>query len=168
MALVDIRPMPLSQPPSADSRLWQSSRVRHAGAEGGTYRDDVPPRSQDQRVVMFGAFVKRALTEARERGLSIEMVEERTGVGRATIYRWTRAENPNPQREKVLAFCEGLGVPVTTASQILGWDGSRQPTAPEPIVDPDIRAIMRKLNDPNVSAAEKTTIRATLRHLARE
>jgi transcriptional regulator with XRE-family HTH domain len=117
---------------------------------------------------MFGAFVKRALSEARERGLSIEMVEERTGVGRATIYRWTRAESPNPQREKVLAFCEGLGIPAKTASQILGWDGSRQPTAPEPIVDPDIRAIMRKLNDPNVSAAEKTTIRATLRHLARE
>lgn len=117
---------------------------------------------------MFGAFVKRALAEARDRGLSIDMIEERTGVGRATIYRWTRAESPNPQREKVLAFCEGLGIPAKTASQILGWDGSRQPTEPEPVVDPDIRAILRKLADPKTPAEQKTSIRATLRYLARE
>lgn len=116
----------------------------------------------------FGAFITRALKDAKERGLDIEGVENVTGIGRATIYRWTRSESPNPRREKVLAFCEGLGIPVKTASQILGWDGSRQPTAPEPVVDPDIRAILRKLNDPNVSAGEKTSIRATLRHLARE
>ncbi|MEU4367518.1 helix-turn-helix domain-containing protein [Micromonospora chersina] len=168
MALIDIRPIPLPRQPLADSHARQSSHARQAGAENGTYRDHVPPRSQDQRVVMFGAFVKRALAEARDRGLSIDMIEERTGVGRATIYRWTRAESPNPQREKVLAFCEGLGIPAKTASQILGWDGSRQPTEPEPVVDPDIRAILRKLADPKTPAEQKTSIRATLRYLARE
>lgn len=128
----------------------------------------MPPKSRDPRVVLFGDFVKRALAEAKERGLSTDMVEERTGVSLATIYRWTRAESPNPQREKVLAFCEGLGIPLRTVAQILGWDGSRQPTAPEPVIDPDIRAILRKLNDPNVPVEQKTIIRATLRHLAKE
>ncbi|MEU7590714.1 helix-turn-helix transcriptional regulator [Micromonospora sp. NPDC049230] len=128
----------------------------------------MPKQSQDPRVRLFGEFIKRALGDAKERGLDIEDVETTTGIGRATIYRWVRAESPNPRREKVIAFCEGLGIPVKTATQILGWDGSRQPTAPEPIVDPDIRAILRKLNDPNTPAEQKTSIRATLRYLAKE
>lgn len=148
--------------------MRQSSRVRQPSTESGTYGEIVPPTSNDPRVRLFGGFIKRALDEARGRGLSIEDIERLTSVGRATFYRWSRSESPNPQREKVLAFCEGLGIPAHTASQILGWDGSRQPTEPEPIVEPDIRAIMRKLNDPNVTAAEKTVIRATLRHLAKE
>lgn len=169
MALVDIRPIPLPRTVSTLSHERQSSHERQTGTDFGTYGEPVPPtQSQDPRVRQFGAFVTRALKEAKERGLDIEAVEKVTGIGRATIYRWARAESPNPRREKVLAFCEGLGIPAKTASQILGWDGSRQPTAPEPIVDPDIRAILRKLNDPNVPAEQKTSIRATLRYLAKE
>ncbi|OKI47199.1 helix-turn-helix domain-containing protein [Micromonospora sp. CB01531] len=134
-----------------------------------------PQPSNDPRVRLFAQFIRRELASARERGMSIEDVEAAikeadpdAKVGRSTIYRWRRAEVESPQRRQVQAFCRGLGIPVTTAGQILGWDDSRQPTAPDPTVDPDIRAIMRKLTDPNVPTEQKTIIRATLRHLAKE
>jgi len=112
--------------------------------------------------------VKRALDEARGRGMSTDEIERRTGVPRSTIYRWSRAEITNPQRDLVHQFCDGLGIPRNVAAQILGWDGSdRQPTELDPSVDPDLRAIMRRLNDPNVPTEAKTVIRQMLRYLAR-
>ncbi|MGC4745381.1 helix-turn-helix domain-containing protein [Micromonospora sp. DT201] len=124
--------------------------------------------SQDPRVIAFARFIKRALDEAvRERAMSIEDVEQRTGIGRSTIYRWRRAEIANPQRTQVQQFCDGLGIPRTVASQILGWDGAPPSPAPDPSTDPDLRAVARILMDPSVSAEEKTVIRATLQHLAR-
>lgn len=123
--------------------------------------------SADPRVQMWGRFVDRTLKDARARGMTTEEIEERTGLGRSTIYRWRRAEIESPQRKQVIQFCEGLGIPTRTAAQILGWEGERPPTEPEPSVDPDLRAIMRRLNDPNVSVEEKTTIRQMLRYLAR-
>lgn len=116
---------------------------------------------------MFGKLVKRALKEAVDRGMSIDEVQARTGVPKSTMYRWRRAEIENPQRDLVQKFCDGLGIPRTTASQILGWDGTPPSTEPDPSVDPDLRAIMRRLNDPKVSTEEKTTIRQMLRFLAR-
>ncbi|MFI1279049.1 helix-turn-helix domain-containing protein [Micromonospora sp. NPDC020751] len=124
--------------------------------------------SQDPRAIAFARFVKRALDEAvKDRGMSIEDVETRTGLGRSTMYRWRRAEIRDPQRTQVHQFCDGLGIPRTVASQILGWDGNPPSPEPEPSVDPDLRAVMRRLNNPGVSAEEKTAIRATLRYLAK-
>lgn len=177
MALVDIRPTPLPGRITGQSRTRQSSHDRQPGTGNGTYGEPVPPPqpSNDPRVRMFGQFIKRALADAKERGMSIEDVEAAikaadpdAKVGRSTIYRWRRSEVESPQRVQVQAFCRGLGIPVTTAAQILGWDDSRPSTEPDPTVDPDIRAIMRKLADPNRSTEEKTSIRATLRYLAKE
>lgn len=130
--------------------------------------------SNDPRVRMFGAWVKRTLNEARERGMTIDDIEAairatdpQAKVGRSTIYRWRRAEIPNPQRQQVQAFCDGLGIPRHVPSQILGWDGAPPSASPDPMVDPDLRAVAQILMDPNVPAEEKTIIRATLRHLAR-
>ncbi|MEU7771263.1 helix-turn-helix transcriptional regulator [Micromonospora taraxaci] len=124
--------------------------------------------SQDPRAIAFARFIKRALDEAvRDRGMSIEDVEERTGLKRSTIYRWRRAEVESPQRKQVQQFCDGLGIPRSVASQILGWDGTPPSPDPDPTVDPDLRAVARILMDPNVSTEEKTSIRATLQYLAR-
>ncbi|WFF02533.1 helix-turn-helix transcriptional regulator [Micromonospora sp. WMMD964] len=124
--------------------------------------------SQDPRVIAFARFIKRALDEAvRERAMSIEDVEQRTGIGRSTIYRWRRAEIANPQRTQVQQFCDGLGIPRAVAAQILGWDGAPPSPDPDPSTDPDLRAIARILMDPGVAEEEKTVIRATLQHLAR-
>lgn len=158
------------------SRSRQPSHDRQSVSADGTYGDVVPATaSRDPRVLLFARFVKRSLDEARDRGMSIDDVEAAikaanpdTKVGRSTIYRWRRAEVESPQRVQVQAFCVGLGIPVTTASQILGWDGRPPSPEPEPSVDPDLRAVMRKLNDPKVTTEAKKTIRQMLRYLARE
>lgn len=174
MPLIDERVLTPPRRVPCRSHERQSSRERQNGTESGTYGEAVPPTT-DPRVRLFGQFIKRALEDARERGMSIDDIEAaikaadpEAKVGRSTIYRWRRNEVESPQRRQVQAFCRGLGIPASTAAQILGWDDSRQPTAPDPTVDPDIHAIMRKLADPKVSREEKTSIRATLRYLAKE
>lgn len=150
------------------SHFRHQSHDRQPDAENGTYGYPVPASaSSDPRVQAFGRFIKRALVEAQERGMSTAEIEQRTGMKRSTLYRWSRAEISNPQRDLVQQFCEGLGIPVTTAAQLLGWDGSPPSADPEPSVDPDLRAVMRRLNDPAVTTEEKTTIRQMLRFLAR-
>ena len=169
MHLIDTRDFPPSALVLDESRIRHQSRVPRQRAADGTYDQPVPASaSQDPRVIAFARFVKRALDEAvKDRGMSIEDVEQRTGLGRSTMYRWRRAEIANPQRTQVQQFCDGLGIPRTVASQILGWDGAPPSPEPDPTTDPDLRAVARILVDPNVSAEEKTVIRATLKHLAR-
>ncbi|WP_460808217.1 helix-turn-helix domain-containing protein [Micromonospora zhanjiangensis] len=134
MHLIDARGSRVSAAPVPQSRSRHPSRTRHGGATDGTYDLSVPASaSQDPRVLAFARFVKRALGEARAEGWSIDDVEERTGLRRSTIYRWTRAEVESPQRIQVHKFVDGLGIPRTTASQILGWDGTpRPPTLTSP------------------------------------
>jgi len=120
----------------------------------------------EPRVIAFSRFVDRALTDARARGLTVKDIEKRTNLARSAFYRWRRAEVASPRPSEVRQFCEGLGIPVATAAAILGWTGERQPTAPEPPMDPDVYQILRRLVDPSVNDAEKRAIRATLRYLA--
>lgn len=168
MQRIDERASAVAPVIDLQSHLRHQSRDRHADAGNGTYGYSVPASaSSDPRVQAFGRFIKRALVEARERGMSTDEIEQRTGLRRSTLYRWSRAEISSPQRDLVQQFCDGLGIPVTTASQILGWDGSPPSAEPEPSVDPDLRAVMRRLNDPAVTTEEKTTIRQMLKFLAR-
>lgn len=150
----------------ADCRIRHPNPGLPSGAGSGTY-DQPVPASASPRVQQFGRFVDRALREARERGMDTDQIEERTGVPRATIYRWRRAEIENPQRALVEKFCVGLGINIAVAGQILGWQGSRPDTEPEPTLDPEMRAVMRRLNDPSVPEVEKINIREMLRYLAR-
>jgi hypothetical protein len=176
MALVDIRPITLPRDPSAESHTRQSSQTRQTGTENGTYGEAVPPPqpSTDRRVRAFGQFIKTALADARDRGMSIADVEAAikrfdpvAKVGRSSFYRWTRNEVESPQRRQVQAFCGGLGIPLKVPAQILGWNDPVPAAEPDPTTDPDLRAVGRILMDPTVPAEEKTVIRATLRHLAR-
>jgi transcriptional regulator with XRE-family HTH domain len=179
MQTIDVRDMPSMQvtvdPGQPESRMRQSSRERVPGATGGTYADAVAPgASADPRVRQFSLFILSAMDEARDRGMSIEDIEDRirevapdVTMGRSTIYRWRRAEVASPQRAQVFALCDALGIPRTTAAQILGWDGKPVSPEPDPAIDPDLRAVMRRLADPAVSTEEKTAIRATLRYLAK-
>lgn len=165
MHAIDDRVADVVPLPGAGSRSRHQSRERHQETPDGTYGYPVPASaSRDPRVLAFARFIKRALDQA---GMSIDQVEERTGLKRSTIYRWHRAEVESPRRKQVQQFCDGLGISRTVASQILGWDGTPPSPEPDPAVDPDLRAVMRRLTDPAVSAEEKTVIRATLRYLAK-
>ncbi|MGW3808812.1 helix-turn-helix domain-containing protein [Micromonospora sp. NPDC005113] len=124
--------------------------------------------SRDIARVNFARFVERALRLARQRDLTDMKIKEVTGVGPSTFHRWRRGDwgKDWPETQKVIDFCEGLGIPVEGAFDALGISGQRQPTEAPSQLDPDVRIILQRLADPSVSAAEKTMIRGTLQHLA--
>jgi transcriptional regulator with XRE-family HTH domain len=114
--------------------------------------------------VRFARFVDRALTSARERGLTDSQIEAATGIRASTFHRW-RAGKTAPTVDTVRRFCAGLGVSPREALAALGVT-DRDAAPPEPITDPDILALLRKLQDPNTNDETKTYIRTTLRMLA--
>ncbi|MEU7931010.1 helix-turn-helix domain-containing protein [Micromonospora echinofusca] len=122
------------------------------------------------RKIAFATFVRRALDEARAtRAWSGTEVSRRTGVSRQTINRWVRGDwASDPEAERVVAFCEGLGLSPATAFAALGWERTSAPrsTPTPPPMDPDVEALLRRLVDPDVSDAEKFHIRETIRYLA--
>ncbi|MEH0935273.1 XRE family transcriptional regulator [Micromonospora psammae] len=122
------------------------------------------------RKIAFAAFVRRALDDARAmRAWTGTEVSRRTGVSRQTINRWVRGDwASDPEVERVVAFCEGLGLNPAHAFAALGWDRAAAPRSPVPTppMDPDVEALLRRLVDPAVSDAEKFHIRETIRYLA--
>ncbi|TDB77218.1 XRE family transcriptional regulator [Micromonospora sp. KC721] len=96
-------------------------------------------------------------------------VSRRTGVSRQTINRWVRGDwASDPEVDRVVAFCEGLGLNPATAFAALGWDrtAASRDVPDSPPMDPDVEALLRRLVDPNVSDTEKFHIRETIRYLA--
>jgi transcriptional regulator with XRE-family HTH domain len=145
---------------------WQHSHPRDNRPTNGTYGDTVAS-SQDVSRVRFARFVARALADARHRGMNDKDIAEATGVGVSTFHRWQRGDfSRAPEIGRVRAFCDGLGIPARAALLALGVGEGRDDPAPEPVTDPDIRRILRALNDPNVSDQEKLVIREMLKMIA--
>lgn len=152
-----------------------SSRTHYIGprpraaATDGSYRHPMPP-STPARKLAFAAFVRKALDDARAtRAWTGTEVARRTGISRQTLNRWVRGDwASDPEAERVVAFCEGLGINPSVAFGVLGWDRAipARPAPSAPPMDPDVEALLRRLVDPNVSAAEKFHIRETIRYLA--
>lgn len=155
-------------PGSASRRRDSSAPSRPLGTDW-PYRHGVT-ETTNARKIAFATFVRRALDDARAlRAWSGTDVSRRTGVSRQTINRWVRGDwASDPEAERVVAFCEGLGLDPAAAFTALGWDRAAGPrTAPTPPpMDPDVEALLRRLVDPNVSDAEKFHIRETIRYLA--
>lgn len=115
----------------------------------------------------FSLFVKRALRDARERGLTDDTIAEMTSIGDSTFHRWAKGEwVQRPKLDKVVAFCIGLGLNQADALRALGIEDGR-PAPPTPVTIPEVDAIARMLNDPNVPDDEKQAILHTLRMLTR-
>jgi transcriptional regulator with XRE-family HTH domain len=134
--------------------------------------DTVDPATQalsGARKLAFAAFVRRALETARTtRAWNGSEVARRTGVSRQTINRWVRGDwASDPEPDRVVAFCAGLGLATEVAFNLLEWHGSAGRQAPTAApMDPDVAALLRRLADPGVSQAEKFHIRETVRYLA--
>lgn len=155
-----------TRPPSRQ----RDSPVPGRSASGaGSYGHGVT-ETANARKIAFATFVRRALDDARAmRAWSGTEVSRRTGVSRQTINRWVRGDwASDPEVERVVAFCEGLGVNPAAAFTALGWDRATAPRSapPPPPMDPDVEALLRRLVDPHVSDAEKFHIRETIRYLA--
>jgi transcriptional regulator with XRE-family HTH domain len=154
-------------PPVRRDREWFRKRAQVPA--NGTYLERMGAtqraESDDLRRVRFGRFIERVLEAAKARGMTVKQIEERGGVGKSTLYRW-RDGVFTPKVAELRRFCEGMGVSIAEAYAALGWseDDTTRPASPTPLVeDPDVRALMRKLNDPNVSAAEKAVFRRIMR-----
>lgn len=102
--------------------------------------------------------------------MTIDQVEAATKVGNTTFYRWRNGQwSRDPRASEVRSFCIGLGISIADAYRALGWSEDLSAVPPEPLVDdPDVRAVMRALKDPNVHPAVKLMIRRQLRALAQE
>lgn len=156
--------------PKIPSRLRDSGEPGRALTSGWPYGHGVT-ETANARKIAFATFVRRALDEARAtRAWSGTEVSRRTGVSRQTINRWVRGDwASDPEAERVVAFCEGLGLNPAAAFAALGWDRAatgHRTGQPAPPMDPDVEALLRRLVDPNVSDAEKFHIRETIRYLA--
>jgi hypothetical protein len=85
-------------------------------------------------------------------------------MGSTTFYRWRDGDwTKDPRPTQVDAFCAALDIPITAAYRALGWGTDGKPPAPETAFDPELRAVQRRLMDPNVSDEQKRTIRQMLR-----
>lgn len=110
------------------------------------------------------------VTAVRERvGMSKSELARRLGVDRGTVHRW-ESETSRPEDATVVtAFAELFDLDTDEALTAAGLRVSAtpptRPTRDAPL-DPDLKIIMRRLTDPGVGEAEKTSIRATLRYLA--
>lgn len=122
------------------------------------------PATPDATKARFARFIERALADARARGMTDKDIAKATGVSPSTFHRWRRGE-VIPDTAVAVRFCQGLDIPPGAALAILGTV-ERDDPAPEPLTHPDLRAIQRKLLDPNTPDAEKTVILATIAHLA--
>lgn len=110
------------------------------------------------------------VTATRERvGMSKAELARRLGVDRGTVHRWESGQSRPEDATVVTAFANLFGLDtdeaLTAAGLRLSARPAGSPTENAPL-DPDVKIIMRRLADPNVSEPEKVIIRATLRHLA--
>jgi transcriptional regulator with XRE-family HTH domain len=129
--------------------------------------DRMPKPSPELVRVRFARFVQRSLTAARDRGMTDKDIEAATGVMSSTFHRWRRGDvRTMPGLNKVQAFCDGIGASLEDALAALGTTGERDNPEPDPPMDPDLRLILRRLNDPHVPEPEKVFIRESLRMLA--
>ncbi len=142
----------------------RDNRPANGTDTGAVTSDPVPPSLARKR---FAAFVSRALDAARRRGMTNKDIVAATGVGESTFHRWKRGEGRElPEIDRVRAYCAGLGESTAEAMRALGMAPGRQPTEPEPPLPPEVRTILRKLADPNVSNRDKLVINEMLKLLA--
>lgn len=157
------------------SRARDDSRTHDGRPVNGTYRVTVPAPSPAVRRDAFARFVRRAVDRAKDtRNWTVKQIVDasvdETGkprVGRSTIYRWMNGDwERAPLPEQIEGFCDALDIPPQAALVIL-WPGKgTRPVRPTPELDPDVELLLRRLEDPNVPAAEKYHIRETIKGLA--
>lgn len=149
-------------------RVRDRSRPRDNRPANATYGDTVAAQiSPDVARARFARFVERALVQARNNGLTDREIQRRSGVATSTFHRWRTQEGKSlPKLPQVRAFCEATGASLDEAMRALGMTEEAPQATPELPLPDDVRIILRKLADPNVSEDEKAPIRMVLQMLA--
>lgn len=120
------------------------------------------------RRTRFGRVVKRMVDNARDRGMTIEKIVEATRISWTTIDRWVKGDwSKDPRGTQVKSFAEGVGGSLSELYAALDWSEVSERSEPEPSLDPRLRAVARRLSDPNVSLLEKAAIQSLLESMAK-
>jgi transcriptional regulator with XRE-family HTH domain len=126
---------------------------------------DSPTPEDRERWTAFGLWVKRELDRVKDaHGWSVQEVGDRMPMARSALYRWMDGDlRSDPTPDKVNRFCDVVGADRADAYRILKWGRYDDRPAERQRQPPDaIRRLMRKLEDPDVSDAEKAEI---IRHV---
>jgi transcriptional regulator with XRE-family HTH domain len=59
----------------------------------------------------------------KEKGLTLEQVAERVGVGKSTVRKWETGMIANMKRDKIAALAKALG---TTPTFLIGWEEKKE------------------------------------------
>lgn len=94
-------------------------------------------------------------------GWSVARLARESGIHRATIFKWIAGKG-GANMASVESIAKALGDDPSNALRAAG----DMVVDREEGLDPDLKVILRRLADPDVSDAEKISIRATLRYLA--
>lgn len=136
-----------------NSRRRGSFQLRRADKYG-------MPMGDGQQHETWAEYLRRW---ANRPGWSVARLARESGIHRATIFRWIAGDG-GATVANVRAIAEAVGDDPANALRAAGNTGAARPPAEE--LDPDLKLILRRLADPDVSEAEKVSIRATLRYLA--
>ena len=94
-------------------------------------------------------------------GWSVARLARESGIHRATIFRWIAGKG-GATVTSVRQIAEVLGDEPANALRAAG----NMEGVAEEAMDPDLKLLMRRLADPDVSEPEKAAIRSALRYLA--
>lgn len=68
-------------------------------------------------------FSEKIKTLRKQRGLTLEAIGERVGVGKSTVRKWETGEIKNMGRDKIALLAEALGV---TPAYLMGWESEEE------------------------------------------
>ncbi|WIM97801.1 helix-turn-helix transcriptional regulator [Actinoplanes oblitus] len=121
----------------------------------------------------WALFVDRWLRAVRSHDLppaqrlTDRKIYELSGISTSTLSRWRNAKGTQlPELDRVQAFCRVVGAPIDDAMAALGLTREPPQATPEMPVPADVQIILRKLVDPNTSAADRAFIVQSLQVLA--
>ena len=80
-----------------------------------------------------------------QKGLTLEEVGDRVGVGKSTVRKWESGQIANMRRDKIALVAKALG---TTPAYLMGWD-EMEPTKVEPVAlnGPEMEETIRLLSE---------------------
>ena len=95
-----------------------------------------------------------------DRGLTLEDVAKRVGVGKSTVRKWETGDIANMRRDKIAKLAEALG---TTPAELMGWEDEKE-ESPPPLVNDDeelTEILQRAKDDPHIRMLFSVTKDAT-------
>lgn len=83
-------------------------------------------------------------TLREQKGMTLEELGTKVGVGKSTIRKWETGMIANMRRDKIAKIANALDV---TPSYLMGWDNLSEPSSPLSTVPDELLNSFNRLND---------------------